>query len=108
MAYKLKRVNSKLSKLKHVSGLSLKKTPHVWLAPKQHSIAMACNLESHAILLRVINVKLNNGKKITGLEIITLNREKIQHVSRFTELMFTGELHCLHGCFRKQTVSENV
>ena len=39
------------------SGPSLKKTPHVWL---------------------ILNsVKLNIGRKITGLEVMTLDREKI-------------------------------
>ena len=110
MAYKLKRVNSKLSKLEHVLGLSLKKTSHVWLAhAKTTFYCYGMQLELHAIiLLRVIKVKLNIGKKITGLQIITLNREKIQHVSRFIELIFTGELHYLHGCFGKQTVSADV
>ena len=45
---------------------------------KQRSIVMACNLESHAtILWCVISTKLNIGKKVTGLEIMTLNCEKI-------------------------------
>ena len=45
---------------------------------KQHAIAMACDSKSHAIILRyVISVKLIIAKKITGLEIMTLNWEKI-------------------------------
>ena len=40
-------------------------------------------------------MKLNIGKKIAGLEIVTLNREKMQHVFKRTELMSEGELHCL-------------
>ena len=45
--------------------------------PKQRFADMACDSKSHAIILwRVINVKLNIGKKITGLEIMTLNCKK--------------------------------
>ena len=36
-------------------------------------------------------MKLNIGKKITGLE-MALSREKIQHNSKLIELMFKGEL----------------
>ena len=39
---------------------------------------MMCDSKSHAIILGcVISVKLNIGKKIAGLEILTLNHEKI-------------------------------
>ena len=60
------------------SGLSLKKTPHVWLPhAKKCFIVMPCDSKSHAIILwHVISVKLKIGKKRTGLETI-LNREKI-------------------------------
>ena len=60
-------------------GLSLKKHRTCGCrTPKQHSIVMACNLESHAtILRRVVSAKLNIGKKITGFEIMTLYCEKI-------------------------------
>ena len=45
--------------------------------PKQHFVAMACDSNLHAIILwHVINTLLNIGKKITGLEIMTLNLEK--------------------------------
>ena len=45
---------------------------------KQGFSVMACALESRIVILwRVISVKLNNGKKITGLEIMTPNHEKI-------------------------------
>ena len=45
---------------------------------KQHFIAMMCDSKSHTIILGcVISVKLNIGKKIAGLEILTLNHEKI-------------------------------
>ena len=56
----------------------------------------------------MISMKLSIVKKITGLEIMTLNRKKIWHVSRLIELMFKGELHSLQGCFRKQTGREDV
>ena len=55
------------------------------------------------ILWLVISVKFNIGKKITGLEIMTFNQEKIYPVSKLIELMFKGKLHYLHECFRKQT-----
>ena len=59
----------------------------------KRSIAMACNLESYVIMLwRVISVKLDTDKKIT--EIMTLNYNKIWHVSTLIELIFMGELHC--------------
>ena len=46
--------------------------------PKQHFIVMACDSKLHTILLwHVIHMKLSIGKKITGLEEMTLNREKI-------------------------------
>ena len=54
------------------------------------------------------SMKLSIGKKITRLEIVTLNSEKIWHVSRLVELMFKRELHCLQGCFRKQTGREDI
>ena len=60
------------------------------------------------MLWGVISVKLSIDKKITGLKIMTLNCEKIQHVSKVIELMFKGELHCLQGCFRKQAGMEDV
>ena len=60
------------------------------------------------ILWRVISVKLNIGRKITSLEIMALNQENLQHVSRLIELIFKGELHCLQGSFRKQTGREDV
>ena len=63
---------------------------------------------AHMILWRVISVKLSIGKKITGLEIMTLKREKIYHVSKLIEPMFKGELHCFQECFRKQTCREDV
>ena len=48
---------------------------------------MACDSKLHTIILwHVISVKLNIGQKIPGLEITTLNLEKMQHV---IELMQT-------------------
>ena len=47
-------------------------------------------------------MKLNIGKKITGLE-MTLNCEK--NIACFQTLMFKGELQ---GCFRKKTGKEDV
>ena len=77
--------------------------------PKQHFIAMACDLESYAIILwSVISMKLNIDKKIKGLEIMIFHHEKIYYVTKLIELMFGGELHCLRGCFRKQTGREDV
>ena len=39
-------------------------------------VAMMCNFNLHTIILwRVISVKLNTGKKITGFELMILNRE---------------------------------
>ena len=68
--------------------------------PKQCCIAMASDSKLHAIILwHVISVKLNIGKKITGLEIMTLNSETILHVSKLKELMFKGELQCLQRYF---------
>ena len=50
--------------------------------PKQCFIAMTCNSISHTIILwHVINMKLNIGKKITGLEIMS---------GLESELMFKG------------------
>ena len=45
--------------------------------PKQCFTVMACDSKLHAIILwHVISVKLKIGKKITGLEILTLNCKK--------------------------------
>ena len=58
-----------------ISGLSLKKTPHMWLPHAKATFYL--DLESHAMILwHVMCVKLNIGKKIAGLEMMTLNREK--------------------------------
>ena len=48
------------------------------------------------------------GKKITGLEIMTLNHKKIQLIPKLIEMMFKWELHCSQGFFRKQTSREDV
>ena len=46
----------------------IKETLHLWL----HFIARGCDFKSHTIILwRVMSVKLNIGKKIAGLEIMT-------------------------------------
>ena len=46
--------------------------------PKQCCIAMVCNSKLQTLILwSVISVKLNIGKKITGIEIMTLNHKKI-------------------------------
>ena len=42
-------------------------------------------------------MKLNIGKKITGLEMKNLACFQLK------ELRFTGEVHSLQGCYRKQT-----
>ena len=58
-----------------VSGLSLKKTHMCGChMPKRCFIAIACNYKLHAIIWPVISIKLSIGKKITGLDIMTLNR----------------------------------
>ena len=44
--------------------------------PEQHFIAMACDSKLHIQICHVISVKLNIGKKITGLEIVKWNRKK--------------------------------
>ena len=66
------------------------------------------NLSEAIVLWCVISTKLDIGKKITGLEIMTLNRKKIQHVSKLTELMFKWEFYCFQGCYRKQTCRKCV
>ena len=60
------------------------------------------------ILWRVMSVKLNIAKKITGLEIMTLICEKMYHIPKRTELMSQVEIHCLQGCFRQQTGREDI
>ena len=45
---------------------------------KQHFIVMACDSKLLAIILwHVISAKLNIGKKITGLEIMTLKKSSM-------------------------------
>ena len=44
--------------------------------PEQHFIAMACDSKLHIQICHVISVKLNIGKKITGLEIVKWNCKK--------------------------------
>ena len=39
---------------------------------------------------------------------MTLNREKIQHVSKLIKLTSKRELQCSQGYFRKQTGREDV
>ena len=64
-----------------ISGLSLKKTPHLWLPHAKTTFYL--DLELHVMILwHVMSVKLNIGKKIAGLEMITLNREKKNSVFR--------------------------
>ena len=60
--------------------------------PKQRFITMACYSKLHAMLWRLISVKLNISEKITELEIMALKCEKIEHVFKPMELMFDGEL----------------
>ena len=59
------------------AGLSLKKTPHVWL-PHAKTTFYCYGVR----LWPVISIKLNIGEKITRLEMMALNREKIYHVCR--------------------------
>ena len=72
------------------------------------SATVRSNLSKAIVLWSVISTKLDIGKKITGLEIMTLNRKKIQHVSKLMELMFKWEFHCFQGCYRKQTCRKGV
>ena len=68
-------------------GLSLKKTPHVWLLHAKTTFnCYGVDSKSHKIW-GVISMKLSISKKITGLETLTLNC-KIYHVSKLIELMF--------------------
>ena len=46
--------------------------------PKWCFIAIACNYKSHAIIWSAISIKLSIGKKITGLDIMTLNHTTFQ------------------------------
>ena len=62
------------------TALSLKKKHSTFgcCTPKQRFIVMACNRKLHAIISWCeISIKLNIGKKITGLEIMTLNCKNI-------------------------------
>ena len=43
---------------------------------KQHFIAMACDSKLYIQISHVISMKLNIGKKITGLEIVKWNHKK--------------------------------
>ena len=63
-------------------------------------------LQYFAILLYNI-AKLNIGKKITGLEIMKLNREKNQHVLKLIELMLNGNCTVYRDVLesRKQDIS---
>ena len=83
----------------HSRPVGKENTAHVG-ATHHNNFLLLCCVICAIILWRVICVKLNIRKKITGLEIMTLNDKKIQHVSKLTELMFKGELHCL-GMFYK-------
>ena len=58
---------------------------------------MTYDSKSHTIISWcVISVKLNIGKKITGLEIMTSNRKKILHVSKLIELLFKGDSYTVY------------
>ena len=39
---------------------------------------------------------------------MTSNHEKIQHVPKLIELMFKGELHCLHNGFLRMETQHEV
>ena len=63
---------------------------------------MACNSKSHVIMLwHVISMKLNIGKKITGLEMMTSDQKK-------SACFQTCRTDVKGGCFRKQTGREDV
>ena len=53
--------------------------PEIWQACQQHFISMECNykIAYHNIVMHDLR-KIETGKKITGLEINTLNHKKIQ------------------------------
>ena len=59
-----------------ISGLSLKKTQHMWLLHAKITFYYFIAFIA-IILLCVISIKLNIGKKITRLGVMTLNSEKI-------------------------------
>ena len=44
------------------------------------------------MLWHVISMKLNIGKKITGLEMMTSDQKKNQHASKLVELMLKGDV----------------
>ena len=50
---------------------------NLWAGIGTLTYNMVCVSKSHAILWPVIHVKLNVGKKLTGLEIMALNLKKI-------------------------------
>ena len=39
---------------------------------------------------------------------MALNQEKIKHISKFIELMFKEELHCLHNGFLQMESQLNI
>ena len=86
-----------------IAGLSLKKTPHVWL-PHAKTTFYCYGVQ----LWPVISIKLNIGEKITRLEMLALNREKIYHVCRLIELICKGELHCLYNGFLRMESQLNM
>ena len=73
-------------------------TAHVVAACQNNILLLWHDSKWHTIIFWfVISMKLNIGKKITGLEMKNLACFQLE------ELRFTGEVHCLQGCYRKQT-----
>ena len=79
-------------------------TTYVVAAHQNNIVLLWHGIPNHTMILwHVMSMELNIGKKIAGLEIMTLNCKKTKHVSKVIELMTKGELHHLQGCFRKHT-----
>ena len=86
-----------------ITGLSLKKTPHVWLPHAK--LTFYC----YGVQFLIAgHMACDQGEIKYWLEMMTLNPKKIQHVSEPMELIFKCKLHYLWGYFRKRTGREDV
>ena len=93
----------------YISGLSLKKTPHMWLPHAKTTFCCYGNwgaILNWAAYHNIVVCDKHEIKYWYKNNRIRLNNDtesrKYQHVSKLIELMFKGESHCLQGCFRKQ------
>ena len=77
-------------------------------AIKENTSHVVAARQNISLLWCAISVKLNIGKKMTGLEIMAPNHEKIYHVSKLIELTFKWRFHCLQRCFRNHTGREDA